>query len=212
MIVVFGGTFDPVHSGHVKAAELLSSLLSETDSKETVSEGSNRSRLLVMPAFVNPFKVGTVQGASAMQRFEMCSLAFEGIPHCEISDREISSDTPSYTYDTLCSLREKHPHERIGFALGSDTFCEVTGWRNSERLIKGFEIFTFRRERQFSFTKKLEEITAMGGRVTVLENEPVVISSTRIREMIRNREDLHGLIPERVMEYIKEQRLYGYEV
>ena len=106
---LFGGSFDPVHKGHVNAVRSLLDTIPQID------------RVIIMPAFLNPFKANTMPPADGKDRMEMCRLAFGSIPVCEVSDYEISKGGVSYTAVTLEHLREIYPGDRLILTVGSDS-------------------------------------------------------------------------------------------
>ncbi len=198
--VLFGGSFDPVHSGHTNAVKaVLESCLSP-------------DRVIIMPAFVNPFKQdGDRSGrASAEQRFEMCRLAFEHFSVCTVSDYEISKRGPSYTVDTLEYLCGKYPQDRLILMLGSDSLQTLPMWKSFDRIISLAEVAVVSRSRQDIL--KVEEygasVSAAGGTVHIISSPPFDISSTQIRKKIFNNEDISCYVDLKVVKYIISENIY----
>ncbi|MBR4224061.1 MAG: nicotinate-nicotinamide nucleotide adenylyltransferase, partial [Oscillospiraceae bacterium] len=120
MTVLFGGTFDPVHNGHVGVVRKIISALSP-------------DRILIMPAYVNPFKAQSWQCAASQQRYDMCCIAFAGLG--EVSDMELKREDVSYTVDTLEELHRTCPDSYV-LAVGSDSLRTLPLWHRAEDIVK----------------------------------------------------------------------------
>ncbi len=196
---LFGGSFDPVHKGHVNAVRSLISAFPET------------GRVIVMPARINPFKVNGAPPANGFHRLNMCRLAFENIPLCSVSDHELSSDRVSYTADTLEYLKELYPGDRLFLTVGSDSLESLPRWYRFESIIKNAEIAAAARSEQDKKQIKLfaDTVTASGGTVHIIETRPFEISSTEIREKILNNEDITCYMDKNVVKYILKNDVYN---
>lgn len=197
---LFGGSFDPVHLGHVNAVKsLLESSLAP-------------DRVIIMPAFVNPFKAGldTDNRADCVDRLNMCRLAFSQLPRCEISDYEIKKATPSYTADTLEYLRRLYPEDRLILTVGSDSLATLPTWNRFRDIINIAHIAAVSRspEESRKIEGYAEAVRALGGRVTVIETEPFDISSTEIRKKIVNNQDISCYVDKNVVQYIMSKSIY----
>lgn len=197
---LFGGTFDPVHLGHTNAVR---SLLESEISPH---------RVIIMPAFVNPFKAGinTENRADCGQRLEMCRLAFEKLPCCHVSDYEIKKGSISYTSDTLRHLKTTYPDDEFVLTVGSDSLATLPTWNQADYIIKTARIAAVSRSEEESH--KIEDysaaVKAMGGRVTIIKTRPFDISSTEIREKIVNNQDISCYMDENVVKYIVYKSIY----
>ena len=197
---LFGGTFDPVHLGHTNAVR---SLLESEISPH---------RVIIMPAFVNPFKAGinTESRADCGQRLEMCRLAFEKLPRCQVSDYEIKKGSISYTSDTLRHLKTTYPDDELVLTVGSDSLATLPTWHRADYIIKTARIAAVSRseEESHKIEDYSEAVKAMGGRVTIIKTRPFDISSTEIREKIVNNQDISCYMDENVVKYIVYKSIY----
>ena len=204
-IGIYGGTFSPVHCGHVLAARIF-------------AQEMKLDKLLIIPAFEPPHKEMSTP-VSAELRLEMCSLAFEDLDCAEISDVEISRGGRSYTVDTLTALREKYPHDELILLVGTDMILTFDLWYRYTDILSLCSLVYVRRETDRELDEKIsEKISSLekqsGRKIRHIKVDPVEISSTELRFMI-GRGDSAGMkkyLPERVMEYIISRGLYGGEV
>lgn len=197
---LFGGSFDPVHLGHVNAVKsLLKSSLAP-------------DRVIIMPAFVNPFKAGldTENRANCKDRLQMCRLAFEKLPRCEVSDYEIKKKTPSYTADTLEYLSGLYPEDKLILTVGSDSLATLPTWNRFRDIIRIAHIAAVSRSPEESHRIEVyaENVRALGGRVKIIETEPFDISSTEIRKKIVNSKDISCYVDKNVVQYIMSKSIY----
>ena len=118
---IFGGTFNPIHNGHIKLARAYRSEL-ELD------------RMLVIPTRIPPHKVST-ELADGKDRLQMCRLAFAGQPEFEVSDIELCRTEPSYTVDTLEALHARWPEDELFLLTGSDMFLTFERWRRYREIL-----------------------------------------------------------------------------
>lgn len=208
---ILGGTFDPIHFGHLRAAESLRELM-----------GLNRIRFV--PARVPPHKQsGGV--ATAEDRYEMVRCAVRNEPHFEVSRVEIERSGPSYTVETLAEIRRRHPDEALFFLTGSDAFRDIRTWKQWEELLDNYSFIVHARpgwglvaamdavpERMRSriVTVGAEEPPPKRVGPTLYFAEPLTlnISATEIRRLARCGRSIHYLVPLEVEDYIRENRLY----
>jgi len=190
MLGVLGGTFDPIHMGHLVLTE-------------QVREKFQLERVIFIPSASPPHK--TEQKLSlAEDRFEMTKLALEGSPFFFVSDIELKREGLSYTVETLRELKELYKDSEIYFLTGSDVLNEITTWKDPEEIYKlakivigvrpGFDKF----DPENHFAKKSIIINITG----------IDISSTQIREKVRKGESIKYLVPSKVEEYIRKRNLY----
>lgn len=186
----FGGTFDPPHSGHVRAASAFADQI-------------RPDRLLIIPNYISPLKDKAV--APDEDRMRMCELAFSSVPGAEISDREIKAKGTSYTYRTVAALEREFRGAEIWMLLGSDSFMSLERWARWRALLCHCYIAVAMRgnEKPPLFIEKVRTYEMhYGARISLLHNEPVEVSSTEIRG------HRSGLVPQAVAEYIREKGLY----
>jgi nicotinate-nucleotide adenylyltransferase len=196
-IGVLGGTFDPVHSGHLIIAEEARLRL-------------KLSRVLFVPAGQQWLKTGS-NITPAAHRVEMVKLAIAPDPHFEISTIDIDRPGPSYSVDTMAILQQQMGAEaEIFFLVGWDSLAELPQWKEADRLIQLCKLVAVTRP-GFSRPdlKALEpSVPGVTRRVVWLDIAPVDISSSDIREKVAQGLSIHGLVPEGVESYIKEHELY----
>ena len=193
--VIFGGTFNPPHFGHLKLMEAVKSAIEP-------------EKIIILPAFAPRNRREEL--ASVDDRLEMCRLLAEGVSGAEVSDFEAKSGKISYTADTLEHFREARPDDRLYFAMGSDLFQNFPNWFKAQRIVELAALVCVARSAEdISACKAAEKtVKSWGGSCAVLECEPFVCSSTDIRGRIKRGEPTDGLLPENIAEYIKRRGLY----
>ena len=197
---IYGGTFAPVHNGHVSAANAF-------------YDGLNLDELLVIPTFLPPHKV-TEAGDDPAMRLAMTKLAFQDNPRrITVSDYEVHRGGTSYTYLTLAHFTA--PDTRITFLCGTDMFLTIDSWKHPEILFALARIAHVKREdTDAEIEAQIAERTAYyrsryGGEVLHLDIPVVAISSTDVRTLCRQGRDISHLVPASVCDYIAANRLYG---
>lgn len=198
-IAVLGGTFDPIHNGHL-------ALAAEVCNRLPIDE------MLLIPAYVQPFKTGNKITFSDL-RMKMVELAIEDDPRFSVSSMEIDRGKVSYTYDTILQLKERYGDEtQIFFITGADAFMMLDHWRNADWLLKhcGFIAASRPGYDLEKLEKKAQELRDRfsGSQIHVMEINTPDISSTMIRERSREGKSLEGLVPEKVEELIRSLDLY----
>ena len=194
---IYGGTFSPIHTGHVEAAKAFMSQMW-------------LDVLFVIPTGVSPHKEMSV-GASNADSLRMCELAFEGVEGVIVSDSEIKRGGMSYSIDTL---REHAGEDRRLFMLcGTDMMLTLDEWDDADEIFKLCYPVYIRRENDSSLDKviveKLAQYQEKYRKNVVRIKAPVIeISSSEIRKRLSSGEDVSELVPEGVLEYIKEKGLY----
>jgi nicotinate-nucleotide adenylyltransferase len=191
---VFGGTFDPVHLGHLRPLD------------EVVPQ-LKIDRVDYVPARRSPWKTDQIL-ADERHRVAMLALALAGYAERTISLAELLRPEPSYTIDTLRSLRAEHPNCDLFFFLGTDALAGFARWREPEAILALATVVAFRRE-PIGTREALDALPPpWRERVMVFETKPVTISSTDLRADIREGRSVEGKVPEAVQEYITKERLY----
>lgn len=207
MIGVFGGTFDPVHYGHLKIAE-------------HVRLSAGLQRLLLMPLHTAVHR--SQPEASPAQRLAMLRLALKTFPELAIDEREISRAGPSYTVDTLQSLRKDYPETPLALLLGSDAFNSFLQWHKPYTILAVSHIIVMQRagsplvmdnatarlmqQRQCANSRCLDN--DLSGRILLLPVPAIDISATRIRDRCRQDMPLDGLTSPEIIAYIRQNGLY----
>ena len=175
-IGVYGGSFNPPHTGHtLAAAELIQQLALD--------------KLLIVPAADPPHKALAMDSPGPMERLALCRAAFESIPGAEICDIELRREGKSYTVDTLAELTAAHPEDEFILIMGTDMFLSFTTWREPERIASMAALAVMHRDDSAdTWTKVQKEAEhlreTMNARVLPVENECVEISSTTVRRLL----------------------------
>lgn len=195
-IAVLGGTFNPIHNAHLFLADAFYHAL-------------QLSRVLVIPTGVPPHKAAP-DLASGRDRLEMCRLAVQDRPYCQVSDMELAREGKSYTVETLRTLHGEYPEAGFYFIMGADMFLTLDHWYRAEEILALATVCAAPRDevsaaRLNQHAKKLE---SMGGSACILKEYPPDISSTQVRTLLRQGKSVKGLVPEAVEEYIKNKQIY----
>lgn len=196
-IGVLGGTFDPIHSGHLIIAE-------EARLKLRLA------RVLFVPTGQPWLKTGRTISAAA-HRVEMMKLAIATNPHFEISTVDVDRPGPSYSVETIAILqRQMGAEAKIFFLVGWDSLAELPQWKEPDRLIQLCKLVAVTRSGFSRPDLKALEPSVPGVTQSVgwLDIAPVDIGSSDIRKRVAQGLSIHGLVPEGVESYIKEHELY----
>jgi nicotinate-nucleotide adenylyltransferase len=212
---VFGGTFNPIHYGHLRAAE-------------DVREHLGLEKIIFVPTGTPPLKFEEL--VSSKDRYTMTELAIAANPHFEISDIECSRPEVSYTVDTAKRLREKYPTDNMFFVTGIDAFMDLPRWREPERLV-GLVDFAIISRPGHAFCElesspfldvNVEILKEMdGGSLTkhnaqlkgnrhaaLISVTPFNVSATAIRTFVGQKRSIKYLLPETVESFIMSNGLY----
>ena len=196
-IGIYGGTFSPVHNGHVQAARAF-------------MQQMWLDILYVIPTGITPHKAMD-GGATAADRLEMCRLAFADTEGVVVSDMEMRREGKSYTVDTLRELY--NPEHRLFFLMGTDMLLTLDKWREPEEIFRLCYPVYIRREADASLDDvivgKIADYHARFGKVVRrIVADPIEISSEEIRRRIADGRSVDDILPDAVARYIKERRLY----
>lgn len=194
---IYGGTFAPIHNGHVTAAKAF-------------MEQMKLDYLFIIPTCMPPHKQIDFSDDPVF-RLRMCELAFEGTDGIVISDTEIKRGGKSYTYDTLKEL--SRPNTRLFFMCGTDMVLTFDTWYKFEEIFKLCYPVYVRRENDPILTKRIvDKITEYYEKYGVMfrriVTEPIEVSSTQIRKMVSEGKDISRLVPEKVARFIADNGLY----
>ncbi len=196
-IGVLGGTFDPVHNGHLIVAEVVRARL-------------NLAEVIFVPAGQPWLKTDRLI-TPAKHRLEMLRLSLADKPYFKLSTMEIERAGPSYTIDTIVELRAKlTPDDELFFILGQDNLAQLPQWREPSRLIQLCYLVAVPRPGSPRPNLKTLETSLPGisQRVMLMDEPHVDISASEIRERVVRGLSIRHLVPEAVNKYIKENRLY----
>ncbi len=207
-VAFMGGTFDPIHNGHLRTALEIRQLL-----------GLNQVRLIPCHLPVHREQ----PGCSCEARLRMVELAVADEPGIVVDDREIRSPEPSWSITTLISLRDElGPETSISMVMGMDSFLTLPSWHRWQEFLDYAHILVVQRPGwEFVPDRQMEDWLqhhrargaeqlhgAAAGRVLLHRLTPLGISATQVRELIRTNQSPRYLIPDRVWDYIREQGLY----
>ena len=186
-IGVLGGSFDPIHTGHAIIANYIAG-------SGVVDE------VWLMVSRRNPLKQSA--GANESQRLFMVSEVARNIKNVIVSDFELGMPEPSFTYDTLVALQKKFPHHSFKIIIGSDSLANFDKWRNSDRIIEEFGAIVYPRPGY--------DISGLEGKnIVTLSGVPLCeISSTLVRDRIKEGLDINYFVPLEVARYIESNNLY----
>jgi nicotinate-nucleotide adenylyltransferase len=191
-IGVFGGTFDPIHLGHLRAAE-------------TAREALALDRVAFVPAAVPPHRSRPLTAAA--DRLAMARLAASSHPAFEVWDTELRRPGPSYTVDTVETLLLEHPADSLVLVVGADTWPEMKGWRDPERLLSLVEVAVVDRAGMTCDAPVVPFRGALGVRQAAGPSLP--ISASAIRERVRQGLSVRYLVADVVADYIVRRGLYS---
>jgi len=196
-IGLFGGTFDPIHIGHLIAAEEVRIKL-------------NLDEIIFIPAGHPWLKEGKREITPPSKRLEMVRLAVRGNPHFKVSSIEIEREGPSYSVDTVSFFRENLPNSELYFILGEDALIELPLWKEPQRLISLCRLAVVRRAgvSKVELEALEERIPGIKERAVFLETPLVEISSTEIRSRVACGLSIRYLVPREVEEFIRREGLY----
>lgn len=208
-IGIMGGTFDPVHNGHLELADMARSQFALDE-------------IWFLPNGNPPHKELKKIKSNVKQRVKMVKLAIDGHPGYLLEPCEAEKKDISCSYKTMEYLTKEHPEDEFYFIVGADSLFSIETWVHPEKLFPLCTILAAYRddivegERNSMESSVWEEMTAQiehlkeeyGARIELLRSRPIQISSSRLREMVRRGDEIHGLVPEKVEEYIAEEGLY----
>lgn len=194
---LMGGTFDPIHLGHLAAAE-------------EVRTGFGLDKIVFIPSARPPHKSGKVITDSE-HRYTMTVLATVDNPHFEVSRIEIDRPGPSYTIDTVRHFKSRHPHDKLYFITGADAILEIFTWKDARALLEMCEFI--------AVTRPGYDLTGLGSLAERLSRETVsnihpfsvtalAISSSELRQRIAMGRSIRYLVPDMVEQYIYKTGLY----
>lgn len=207
-IALFGGTFDPIHNGHIKTSI-------------NIQKYFNFDSYRFLPCKTPAIKPPTI--ANTEQRITMLELAIKKLELFQIDLREIERTSPSYMVETLQSLRREHKESSITLIIGYDAFLSLPKWHQWEKLIEFAHLLIINRG-LYNNEVTPSPLSALLKKHQVSEKEPLInykagaiyefnagnypISSTEIRSLLKEQQNVSSLLPKEVYNYIKLQGLY----
>ena len=195
-IGIYGGTFNPVHIGHIRAAEY-------------AIEALELDKLLLIPNRTTPCKQDTAS-VDPQHRLTMLRIAVDGCEKMEVSDMELTREGISYTYLTLRQLRCEYPDAVFVLLLGSDMFLGIHNWKNADEILRNAQLGVFcrgGRKEATAIQEQKERLETLGVAVQLVQNPVTDISSTQLRRLLVF-QCAGPFLPEGVEAYIREHGLY----
>ena len=190
---IMGGTFNPVHNAHLLIAEM-------------AREEYGLDRIIFITGGNPPHKTSNV---SAEHRFNMTHLAIEDNEYFEDDDFEIRRSEKSYTLHTLKYLKDKYPEDELFFIIGEDSLSDLPKWYKPEEILELCSLLVFARKSHETFSGTLNEMREKYKANIYPISAPIIeISSTDIRNRIRDTKTVRYMLPDKVLAYIKENHLY----
>jgi len=191
---IFGGSFDPPHVGHLLAA---------VDAYEALA----LDKLFFVPAAVQPLKAG-MSSAPAHQRLAMVTLLVGADARFAVDAVEIDRAGLSYTVDTLETFVQRFPDAERFFLIGEDALAAFGAWRNPEQILKLARLAILRRQGGADSVSTVDSDPSVPSGTIALATRLVDVSSTEIRDRVRNGKSIRGFVPESVAAFIETEQLY----
>lgn len=202
-----GGTFDPIHFGHLRPAL-------------EISEALSLQQLFLMPNHIAPHKEKS--HCSAQQRSEMVKLAIQHQPKIQIDNRELERNKPSYTIDTLKELKAQYPTTPLCFIMGMDSLITFDSWFHWQEILDYCHLIISQRPGWHGqFNSTVQDIVnrctttniqdlhqSQCGKIYFQTTSQFDISSTKIRQFLNKKQSIDYLVPQAVSDYIKQHQLY----
>lgn len=196
-IGILGGTFDPVHTGHLLLAEW-------------ALDSAGLDEVWLIPAGM-PYKKAGRQILPGEERLHMAELAAQGNPYLRCMDTELVRDGYTYTYETLEQLCESYPENKFYFIMGADCLFSIENWRKPEVILQHATLIAAVRD-----AVPMEELQAkasalrekFGGEILLMPFLRFSVSSSEIRERVAEGKSIRYLVPDAVLAYIQEKGFY----
>ena len=200
---IFGGAFDPVHKGHTQSLKYISDL-------KIIDE------IQVIPNYASPHNK-EIQ-TDEKHRLKMLEIAFKELKNIKLNDIELKNKTKSYTYKTLKYLKDIYPEQHLSLIIGLDSLLSFTTWKNWENILSLCSLLVLERklndslglnkELESKISNNYDDFFSGHGKILILKNDLINISSTDVRHKIKNNENLTDLVDDQVLEYISKKSLY----
>lgn len=197
-IGVYGGSFDPIHYGHLILAEQL-------------REEAGLDKVVFIPTYISPFKKA-IKATDGQDRLQMLKASFLGNPYFEVSDIELQREGTSYTIDTLEYLRDQYKDAQIYFIMGTDAFLGIEGWYRSKDLLSNFRFLIgmrkgYKNEELLALIEELKTRYPLNARA--FDIPELELSSSDLRFRCQAGRSIKYLTPDPVIGYIKDHGLYS---
>lgn len=184
-IGIYGGSFDPIHNGHIYMAKFIVDHL-------------NLDKLLIIPVGIPSHRKNIL--ADANMRLKMCEIAFRNEKKIEVSDIEVKSKDIAFTYDTLLKIIEMYPNNEYYEIIGEDSGAYFHRWKNYKEILKLAKVVILQRKGYSTLLKDAN--------ILQVKNPFLNFSSTGVREAILKEESIESMVPKEIVEFIKTNKLY----
>ena len=189
-IGIFGGSFDPIHTGHAIIAHHI------------IGRGVI-DQLWLMVSPINPLKVGKARLVSDTDRLRMVEMVSRTLDGVETSAFEFTMPRPSYTIDTLNALQAKFPDDEFYLVIGADNWQVFDQWRSSDEILAKYHLLIYPR-----LGYEVDIPVALRDRVTLVDAPIIELSSTMVRERLARGLSARYYVPDAVLQYIQDKELY----
>ena len=193
---IFGGSFNPPHLGHLHLAE-------------SVHDALHLDEVLLVPSKISPHRSMAAYAPEA-DRLEMCRLAAEEYPWLRAEDFELRQSQVSYTYYTVEHFTETRPEDEFFLLMGSDMLLSFTTWHRWQEILQRVTLAGIAREPgEYEALDAAAENLRQYGRIEIVHVDSFTVSSTKIRELVKNSQDCSCYLPKKIVQYISMQNLYS---
>lgn len=194
-IGIFGGSFNPPHAGHMHLAQ-------------SVHDALSLDEVWLVPSKISPHRSMAAYAPEA-DRLEMCRLAAEDYPWMRAEDYELRQEQISYTCYTVEHFTQTRPQDEFTLLVGGDMLTSFTKWHRWQEILQRVTLAGIAREPgEYERLLACAEELRQYGRIHIVNVESFAVSSTKIREMVKNSQDYSCYLPEKIVQYIRMRKLY----
>ena len=194
-IGLFGGTFDPIHIGHMILME-------------NVINNLDLDKIYVLPNSNPPHKLENKKTALNL-RLKMVNETIKDNPKLEINDYDYRDNEIHYAFNTINYFKKSYPNDEFFFIMGEDSFLDIEKWKNYKEILKeNLIIFKRYSNKNFSLISKINQVRKYNKNIYIIDNIALDISSTLIRNLVKENKSIRYLVNDEVINIIKEEKLY----
>ncbi|WP_311377212.1 nicotinate (nicotinamide) nucleotide adenylyltransferase [Anaerococcus vaginalis] len=194
-IGLFGGTFDPIHIGHMILME-------------NVINNLDLDKIYVLPNSNPPHKLENKKTTLNL-RLKMVNETIKDNPKLEINDYDYRDNEIHYTFNTINYFKKSYPNDEFFFIMGEDSFLDIEKWKNYKEILKeNLIIFKRYSNKNFSLISKINQVRKYNKNIYLIDNIALDISSTLIRNLVKENKSIRYLVNDEVINIIKEEKLY----
>lgn len=194
-IGLFGGTFDPIHIGHMILME-------------NVINNLDLDKIYILPNSNPPHKLENKKTALNL-RLKMVNETIKDNPKLEINDYDYRDNEIHYTFNTINYFKKSYPNDEFFFIMGEDSFLDIEKWKNYKEILKeNLIIFKRYSNKNFSLISKINQVRKYNKNIYLIDNIALDISSTLIRNLVKENKSIRYLVNDEVINIIKEEKLY----